>query len=336
MSCHPHNTTDTLSPYTRESGSGGPTATFTAQKRFAQALRGVLSKINAAIRRGIIEDDIFNLKESSDTLEVDDPGPFETDSTAQMQTRFMMWLREQLNSEFLEVVGPDRNEFLEKAYLAGLRNANGQLRDLDISFVPDAAPSVVDRPIHQSALRELFTRTYRNLESVASDVADEVRDELLEGFTQGENPNKIAKRLTDRIDSIGKNRATMIARSEAINAHSESTLTRIDEVQEQSDGVLTATHGDWDAADDGRVCKFCNAMDGVRLETSEMRGTIVTVTSPLGIPASNPDASPVVGQTFRLKPPAHVQGRCQIGVRVGGEIDTPLEERLPGGIEVVT
>jgi hypothetical protein len=77
-------------------------------------------------------------------------------------------------------------------------------------------------------------------------------------------------------------------------------------------------------------------MDGVRLETSEMRGAVVTVTSPLGIPASNPDASPVVGQTYRLKPPAHPNGRCNIGIRVGGEIDEPLEDRLPGGIEVVT
>jgi len=325
---------DPLSPYTRD-GSGGPTPTTTAQDTFAKRLRGVLRRINAAIRRGIIEDDIFNLKESSDTLEVDDPGPFETDSTARMQTHFMMWLREQLNSEFLDVVGPDRNQFIEKAYLAGVRRANGQLRGLDISFVPEGATSVVDRPIHQSALRELFTRTFGNLESVASDVAEAVRDELIEGFQQGFGPDKIARRLTDRVDSIGKHRATMIARSEVINAHSESSLTRVDEVQENVGGTLATTHGDWDAAEDNRVCKFCNAMDGVRLETEEMRGTVVTVTSPLSIPVSNPEASPVVGDTFRLKPPAHPNGRCNIGIRVGGEIDTPLEERLPGGIQTV-
>lgn len=316
MSC----THDTLSPYTRPSGSGGPTQTFTVSKRFAQRLRGVLSRINAAIRRGIIEADIFNLQEESDTLEVDDPGPFDTDSTARMQTRFMMWLREQLNSEFLTVVGPDRNQFIEKAYLAGLRNANSQLRDLDISFVPEGATSVVDRPIHQSALRELFTRTYENLESVTSDVADAVRDELVEGFTKGHNPRKIARSLTDRVDSIGKHRATMIARSEVINAHSESTLTRVDEIQEDVGGTLSTTHGEWDAAEDSRVCPFCRALDGVRLETSEMRATVVNFR----------------GQTYRLKPPAHVNGRCAVGLRVGGEITTPLEERLPAQVQIVS
>lgn len=334
MSCHIHK--DTLSPYTRESGSGGPTPTTTVQKRFAQKLRGVLRRINAAIKRGIIENDIFNLQEQSDTLEVDDPGPFNTEDNARMTAEFMAWLREQLQTEFLDVVGPDRNEFIEKAYFAGLRNANGQLRDLNISFVPDSADSIVDRPIHQSALRELFTRTYNNLESVANDIANEVRDELLDGFQKGKGPRQIARNITDRIDSIGKHRATMIARSEVINAHSESTLTRVDEIQEDVGGTLSTTHGDWDAAEDSRVCKFCNALDGVRLETSEMRGTIVTVTAPLSIPASNPEANPVVGQTFRLKPPAHPNGRCNIGIRVGGEIETSLEERLPGGITVVT
>jgi SPP1 gp7 family putative phage head morphogenesis protein len=334
MSCHLQK--DTLSPYTRESGSGGPTNTFTVSKRFAQRLRGVLRRINAAIRRAIKENDIFELKEGTDTLAVDDPGPFETDSRAQMQTRFLMWLREQLQSEFLDVVGPDRNEFIEKAYFAGLRNANGQIRNLDISFVPENADSIVDRPIHQSALRELFTRTYNNLESVANDVAQGVRDELVEGFQQGEGPDKIASRLTDRIDSIGQHRATMIARSETINAHSESTLTRVDEIQEDVGGTLATTHGDWDAANDSRVCKFCHALDGVRLETEEMRGTIVTVTSPLRLPPSNPEASPVVGQTFRLKPPAHPNGRCNIGIRVGGEIEDSLEDRLPGQIQVIT
>jgi hypothetical protein len=330
-------THDTLSPYTRDSPPG-PTPTTTVQTRFAQRLRGVLRRINAAIRRGIIEDDIFNLQDDTDTLAVDDPGPFETDNRAQKQTRFMMWLREQLNSEFLEVVGPDRNEFIEKAYFAGLRQANGQIRDLDISFVPERADSIVDRPIHQRALSELFTRVFENLESVANDVADAVRDELLEGFQEGEGPDRIASRLTDRVDSIGQNRATMIARSEVINAHTTSILNRVDEIQDTApdDSVLTVTHGRWDAARDGRVCKLCNALNRVRLRTSEMRGTVVTVTSPLPIPASNPDAKPQIGQTFRLSPPAHPNCRCNTQIRVGSEIEDSLEERLPGQLQIVS
>lgn len=336
MSTHTHSI-DCLSPYIRDSGTGGPTPTFTTQRRFAQRLRGVLGEINAAIRRGVVEKDIFNLRDGTDTLAVDDPGPFETDNNPQRMVLFIQWLREKLNTEFLTVVGPDRNQFIRKAYAAGLRQSNGQLRDLDVAFVPENANEVIGRPIHISALQELFTRTFSNLQSVADDIVTDVRNTLITGFKKGKGPDEIARNLTDRVDSIGKNRATMIARSEVINAHSEASLTRIDEVQEESpeDSILTATHGDWDAANDTRVCRFCHTLDGVRLTTREMRGTLVTVTSPLTRPPSNPDAGSQVGQTFRLKPPAHPNGRCRIGIRVGGEISEPLEERLPGQLAII-
>lgn len=328
MTSHAHNTTvDTLSPYTRDSPPG-PTPTTTVQRRFSQRLRGVLRRINAAIRRGIIEKDIFGLQETTDTLAVDDPPRLETDNSTRNAALFMAWLREQLNTEFLGVVGPDANQFIRKAYFAGLRNANGQIRDLDISFVPERADSVVDRPIHQSALRELFVRVYENLESVKDNLADEVRDELLEGFSEGEGPSRIADRLTDRIDSIGKHRATMIARSEVINAHTESSLNRVDEIQDDvpEDSVLTVSHTSWDAAMDSRTCPLCRALNGVRLDTEEMRNNTVDVVSEL------PGEISQVGQTFRLAPPAHVNCRCNVSIEVGSEIETPLDERLPAQI----
>lgn len=317
---------DTLSPYTRPRGEFGPTQTQTAQKSFAQRLRGVLGRINAAIRRGIIKEDIFSLREGTDTLAVDDPGPFETDSRPQKIAQFVAWLREQLQTEFLTVVGPDRNEFILQAYAAGIRNANRQLSELDVSFVPADMDELLGRPIHRSSLQELYTRTYENLQSVADDMAEEVRQELIEGFRDGENPTKIARRLNERIDSIGKHRATMIARSEVINSHSEGTLTRIDEADRQADEDVVVRHGQWDAANDSRTCAFCRALDGTSMSTDEMRNNSVEVIEEIG--------ENFLGRTFRLKPPAHVQGRCNIRVMIGSTPDKPLDERLPDQITV--
>ena len=326
--------------YTRPDGSFGPTSTQTVTKRFEQRLRGVLERINAAIRTGIIEKDVFGLREESDTLAVDEPNVFETDTNPQKIALFIRWLKTQLNQNFLTVVGPDRNEFIRQAYITGIRNANQQLGDLDISFVPDDMDETVGRPIHVSALKELYTRTYNNLKSVRDDVVDEVRDELVTGFQEGKSPTKIARSLTNRVDSIGKHRSTLIARSEIINAHTKGTLNQIDKANEDefegTDQELGVAHGMWDAARDGRVCKLCHALNRVRLTTSEMASTVVTVTSPLPPVPTNPDASSQVGQTFRLAPPAHPQCRCNTSVRVGGTIDTPLEERLPSGISVIT
>jgi SPP1 gp7 family putative phage head morphogenesis protein len=322
MSSKPHSHYDCLSPYTREPGSGGPTPTFSVQKRFAQQLRGVLSRINAAIRRGVIENDVFNLEEEADTLAVDELEVFETDSNPQKIAQFTQWLRNQLDSNYLTVVGPDRNEFVERAYLAGIRSANGKLRDLDVSFqVPDSN-SLVNRNLHQSALQELYTRAYENLQSVRDDMVTEVRDTLLEGFREGENPRKIAKRLTDRVDSIGKHRSTMIARSEIMRAHTVSTLNRMDETQEEfdDDSVLAATHGEWNDANDTRVCPFCRRIDDTRLTTEEMRGNAVSFR----------------GQIYRLSPPSHPQCRCGLQIRVSPPIEDDLEERLPAEVTLVS
>lgn len=326
---------DTLQSYNRDDDAWGATNTKTAQKTFAQRLRGVLGRIKAAIRRAVVDDDIFDIKgraaseETADTLAVDDPDPFETDDSTKKVIGFVAWLREQLNNEYLEVVGRDKNQWVRKAYAEGIRNVHRQLSDLDVAFQRPDMDELLGRPLHTRALQELYTRTYENLQSVTDDVVDEVRDTLLEGFREGENPNKIAKKMNARIDSVGKWRSTMIARSEVLNAHSEGTLTRVDEVNEGREDSALVSHGVWMTAKDDRVCAFCQAIDGVAMTTDEMRDNQVSVTGALT------DEAGFVGGSFRLKPPAHPNGRCAIQVQIGTEdVDAELDDRLPDEIEV--
>lgn len=310
--------TECLSPYTRDSPSG-PTGTDDIQTRFAQRLRGVLGRINARIREAVDEDDLFDLR--AESLAVEDPPEqvfdFPTDSAK--VRGFLRWLREQLDSEFLNVVGPDSNQFLRQAYAAGIETANSQLKGLNVSFESTELDDVLSRSIHRSALQTLFTRTFENLQSVRDDVAQAVRDELVDGLTAGENPRDVARSLTERVDSIGKHRATMIARSETINAHSEATLTRADEISRRADTNITARHGEWQDSRDARVCPFCRRLDGTELTTSEMRTTGVEFR----------------GQVYRLKPPAHPNGRCRIKLRLGEAPTTPLRERLDSEITLL-
>jgi len=317
--CH----TEALSPYTFDRSERAPTNTFTHQQQFAQRLRGVLSRINARIREAIEENSLFDFRQEA---LVDNPPSeiFETENNRTKLRGFLAWLREQLNDEFLTVVGPDRNQFIRAAYIVGLRNAHGQLDDLDVSFVRDTE-QLLSRPIHISALRELYTRTYENLVSVRDDVAQAVRDELLEGFQEGRGARDIARDLTDRVDSIGKHRATMIARSEIINAHSTGTIKRAQELNRDADAEIAAGHGEWDAAMDSRTCDFCRALNGTQFRLDEMDSLSVSVTGSL------PEA--FVGRTFRLKPPAHPNGRCNIRLIVGSEITDSSDDRLPAGIQ---
>jgi len=312
MSCT-HHKTEALSPYTFERG-GDDTGTYTHQSNFASRLRGVLGRINARIREAIDERDLFNLRDEALVDDVPDD-VFDFPTSRRKLRGFLQWLREQLDSNFLSVVGPDRNQFIRAAYAQGIRTAQQNLGDLDVSFTRPDMDDLLGRPIHRTALQTLYTRTYEELESVRDDVAQAVRDELLDGFREGQNPRDIARSLTNRVDSIGKHRSTMIARSEVMNAHSESTLNRYEEVSNQSDVDVGVEHGEWSTAGDDRVCQFCQLLDGAAFTLREMREETFTV----------------AGQTLRLKPPAHPNGRCVIKPTIGldqSELD-PLDERLP-------
>ena len=295
-------------------GGGDDSGTHTHQSNFASRLRGVLARINARLREAIAERDLFNLRDEALVDDVPDD-VFQFPTSRRKLRVFMAWLREQLDSNYLTVVGPDRNQFIRAAYAQGIRTAHDGLSDLDVAFDRPDMDSLLSRPIHRTALQTLYTRTYEELESVAEDVATEVRDELVEGFREGQNPRDIARSLTSRVDSIGKHRSTLIARSEILNAHSTSTLNRYEEVSEQTGVDVGVEHGEWNDAGDDRVCPVCELLDGSVFTLREMReGTFS-----------------VAGQTYRLKPPAHPMGRCSLLPSIGFDTSElgSLSERLP-------
>lgn len=314
---------EALGRYTRDEWAS-TTPAVTHQRQFAQRLRGVLRRINAQIRAAVVERDLFNLQGNESEALVDEPPDrvFQYPKRRQKIAGFLAWLRSQLQQDYLTVVGPDRNQFLRAAYAQGLRNVHTQLSELDVGFERPDTDTLLSRPVHRSALQELYTRAYSDLQSVSEDVESEVRDTLVEGFQEGESPSTIARNLTDRVNSIGKHRSTLIARSETMNAHSQSSLNRIDELNESVENEIAAGHGEFDAAvGSPRTCAFCRRLSGTPLTTSEMASGVVQFR----------------GDVFRLGPPAHPHGRCRVGVSVGGgPIDTPLSERLPAGITVVS
>lgn len=313
MSTHQHNTTDTLASYTRD-GSYGPTQTKTVTKRFEQNLRGVLGRINAALKQAIIEADIFGLQGNTDTLAVDDPPNLETEENTQKAAQFIQWLREQLDSELLELVSRNENVYIRSAYAQGIRTATRQLQERGIDPATVDITELVEQGNFNRGLRVLFTRTYEFLEDMADAVVTNVRNTLLDGFSKGKNPREIASNISDRVDSIGKHRATVIARTEIINAHTEGYLNRVDDISDTQDVDIGVSH-EWQTAEDNRVCPICKPLNGVVFTTDEMRDS----TFDLG------------GNTWQLKPPAHPQCRCALLPTVGvSQADlAPLTERLP-------
>lgn len=265
--------------------STDPTHTTTLRERYGQRLRGQLGHLNAAIREGIVSDDVFLLQnQSPEKPEEQEPYDFPT-FQGQIQA-FMQWLSEQLEKGFLSVVTPEENFFIREAYEKGSN-------DGDSKVAVDGPEPSMDLDPHESALQKLRKRNYRLLRNVTGDMAREIRDSLTEGLVAGDHSSEIAREITDRMDKVGKHRATLISRTEVINAYSEGSLTQF----EQLDIEGVTIEAEILTAHDDDVCELCESIEDMGVfSLSEIRNATIEIN----------------GQVVNPKPPVHPQCRCTL------------------------
>ena len=308
---------DTLASYTRDRDKYGPTKTKTVTIRFEQRLRGVLQRLNATIRKAIIEDDILNLESGGrDTLAVEAPEPFNTQSDPATTAQFLQWMRRQLENELLTVISKDENAFIRKGFVLGAALGQEQLQDAGLELTTTEIEELLEEDRFDTALQELFTRSYENLESIEEAMVPAVRNELLTGYREGIGPREMARNITDRVDKIGKHRATLLARTEIINAHTQGTVNRYKQARDEEGVDIGLRHVGRLTAQDPDVCPFCRRASDDVFTIEEM-----TTTSAL-----------FRGQVYRLQPPSHPNGRCTLVPEIGVNQDdlAPLTERVPG------
>lgn len=262
----------------------GPTGTKSTQDEYRRRLQRPLGKLNAAIRDGIVDEDVFFLQNEAKPPEDQEPYDF---PTLQGQVRqFMHWFRTQLQRGFLSVVSLESNVFIEASYETGLDDARARLDIED----PDPEFRL---PTHRTALQTLYARSYQLLTDVTQDMAREIRQELTEGLRDGEHSSDIARSLTDTVDKIGKNRARLIARTEVVNSYTEATLNQYESV----DVSGVSVDSELETAHDDRVCDICERIEEMGVFTlDEIRNRTVEIG----------------GRVYRVRPPCHPQCRCTL------------------------
>lgn len=280
-----------------------PSRTSTLRKRYAQKLRGRFDALITAIRDGIVERDIFGLeRESLQVQPIDDPQPFRFETVARKHEEFMTWLRRQLERGVLNVISRNGNVYIKSAYNAGLQHAERELQKIGIEVPEASVEATFNLPIHQDAVALLYQRNYEALRGITEEVARQISRTLSDGFTQGQNPRKIARNLTDRVDKIGKTRATTLARTEVINAHATSSLNRYERMG--TDEVTI--QAEWLTAGDDRVCPICEALASKGSITIEEART-----GTFRYEADEDEPSSLSGM-YPVKPPAHPNCRCSL------------------------
>lgn len=140
--------------------------------------------------------------------------------------------------------------FTTRAYANGGMRSSQFLNTLGIRAVFSILPA--DR----YALDVLVTRDLSGLKGITDEMSKQIMSEITDGMLRGDSMDKVAKAIDDRIDSIGRSRAEVLARTETMKAFNEGSLTQYDK-----HGI---TEVEWLAAPGDRTCDECMSLDGQR------------------------------------------------------------------------
>jgi SPP1 gp7 family putative phage head morphogenesis protein len=270
------------------------------------------------------ETDVFGLAEDGEQSDPDqtdrdndDPEVFRFQTRQQNINAFLNWFTDKLRRGLLEpkAVREVKNgehwtgELLRLTYAQAWQQARNRLRQegVAVGSLPgsdrddgDLITALGSMPVPRQTLREVYLRTYENLQSIESDMTEVVRSTLLEGLRDGINPKEMARNLTDEIESLQKIRAEMLARTEVVQAYTASSIDRYREA-----GVSAVTQVERSDASDSRVCPICEALDGRVTPMSEIETATFTFE-----PGEN-DADSLAGE-YAVAPPSHPACRCTL------------------------
>jgi SPP1 gp7 family putative phage head morphogenesis protein len=292
---------------------------------FLREIRRRMRDIRGLVREQVgYENDIFGLAEDA---EQSDPDQTDRDDDApdvfRFQTRdanidnFVAWFTDKLRRGLLEPKAVREveagehwtGELLRLTYAQAWQQARNRLRQegVAVGSLPGSdtetqglITALGSMPVPRQTLREVYLRTYENLQSIESDMTEVVRSTLLEGLRDGINPKEMARNLTDEIESIQRTQAETLARTETIFAYTESSLDRYREA-----GVDSVTQAEFIDADDSRVCPICEKLDGRITPMS----AIDTATFTFEPGEEDQDS---LGGEYAVKPPTHPNCRCTL------------------------
>ena len=130
--------------------------------------------------------------------------------------------------------------------------------------------SAFSRPAPIERVKLLASRVYTDLKGVTEHMETQMSRVLTDGLINGDGPRKIAKELNKTVDTIGKKRAIVIARTEIIRAHAEGQLEALQAMGVEDVGVQV----EFSTAGDNRVCKRCQGLSGNIYKIKKASGII--------------------------------------------------------------
>lgn len=264
-----------------------PTKTTTIRKKFASEMGRRFRELAAVIRKAIVEQDCFGLRDDVvTTMQLQAPGfrQFAFTRSADKIDAFMEWLQEQERMGILEITRRQRlgdsieeawsNVYIRSSYQKGRAAALGKLGDagydVDGKIKERDLAAGFYQPVHADRVGVLYIRTFRELKGITDAMDQQISRVLAQGMAKGENPLRIAKQLNHVITGMGngatlgikdtlgrfipaERRAKILARTEVIRAHHQAHIQEYRNMEVAGVSVVA----EWLTAGDSRVCPQC-------------------------------------------------------------------------------
>jgi SPP1 gp7 family putative phage head morphogenesis protein len=240
-----------------------PTRTIMLRRQFSAAMTRRFRALKGDIRRTIIENDALGLARSPKVLAAAPPGAFIYTRTTDKVDAFMKWLRAQEETGILELTyvpgatgaAPWSNTYIRSAYQRGMVEARNKLRagGADIAAfgsTGETLSAVFNRPFHADRVGLIYTRAYNELKGITEAMDQQISRELAKGLAEGTGPYEMARRINNRVDAIGINRARLLARTEVVQSLNTAALNEFEAAEAViGEEVLVQ----WHTAQDERV-----------------------------------------------------------------------------------
>lgn len=250
--------------------SKDPTRTIVLRKAFVADVNRRYRELDKVIWESIVTNDCFGLEESNVVqlfpaveLNAIPDKAFKFMRDEEKVNAFMKWLEVQEEKGVLEVIqrpGSRRGEeawsdkYVRSSYQKGLAQAQADLiRDgIDIAKIGigDAIKGAFNQPFHLDRVGLIYTRTFNELKGITKTMDGYISRELALGMASGEGAEAIARRIRNKVKSIGVNRSRLIARTEVVQTHGEAKLNELEAQEVYLDETI---YVQWWSALDERV-----------------------------------------------------------------------------------
>lgn len=272
-----------------------PTETLTLRKQFSLQMSNRFTAIKRASNTSIATNDCFGLLENPKPFLVAKVVPpstswkndivpigvrrFEFRTDPEKIKGFMDWLREMEEYGIFQLsyrpdVGPGiepvwSNLYIQDAYRHGILWARYNLKrnrevteelnisPAEISTDPSSVNKAFNQPIHADRVGTLYSRVYSDLKGITEALDVDVTRILASAMISGMHPSAIAREIANKIDSVGKHRSIILARTEIIRAHHLASIQEY-----RNAGVRhVQVKAEWYTSRDSKVCPLCEPND---------------------------------------------------------------------------